>query len=101
MYLSKIYLWIDALCIVQDDSADWKREAAMMGRVYEDAFLTIAATDGIDGAYRLLDEQHDVFIDDYVVTLPCDSQDKYGGSMFFRPKKGHGERQVDYRHVPS
>jgi hypothetical protein len=89
-YLSKIYLWIDALCIVQDDPADWKREAAVMGRVYEDAFLTIAATDGIDGAYSLLDEQHDVFIDDYVVTLPCNSQAQYHGSMFFRPKKDMG-----------
>jgi hypothetical protein len=36
------YLWIDALCIVQDDKSDWEREAAKMGQVYENAFLTIA-----------------------------------------------------------
>jgi hypothetical protein len=30
---------------VQDDLADWKREAAVMGGVHEDAFLTIAVTD--------------------------------------------------------
>ena len=29
------YLWIDCLCIVQDDKNDWKKEAAMMGSIYE------------------------------------------------------------------
>jgi hypothetical protein len=37
------YLWIDALCIVQDDLEDWKRESAIMGSVYSNAYLTIAA----------------------------------------------------------
>jgi hypothetical protein len=36
------YLWIDALCIIQDDKSDWEREAVKMGQVYENAFLTIA-----------------------------------------------------------
>ena len=27
------YVWIDALCIVQDDSDDWKREAASMAEI--------------------------------------------------------------------
>ncbi|KAI0412372.1 heterokaryon incompatibility protein-domain-containing protein [Xylaria grammica] len=38
------YIWIDSLCIVQDDPEDWKREAAMMGDVYLHSYLTIAAT---------------------------------------------------------
>ncbi|KAI1750445.1 heterokaryon incompatibility protein-domain-containing protein [Xylaria castorea] len=38
------YLWIDSLCIVQDDPDDWKREASMMGDVYLNSYLTIAAT---------------------------------------------------------
>lgn len=38
------YLWIDSLCIIQDSEEDWKREAPTMGRVYERATLTIAAT---------------------------------------------------------
>ncbi|KIL84602.1 hypothetical protein FAVG1_12128 [Fusarium avenaceum] len=37
------YLWIDALCIVQDDPEDWGRESAIMGSVYSNAYLTIAA----------------------------------------------------------
>ncbi|ORY13348.1 heterokaryon incompatibility, partial [Clohesyomyces aquaticus] len=39
------YLWIDSLCIIQDDTEDWKQEAAKMGAVYEYARLTIAAAD--------------------------------------------------------
>ncbi|KAL9112884.1 MAG: hypothetical protein Q9227_002961 [Pyrenula ochraceoflavens] len=38
------YLWVDALCIIQDDEVDWHREAAMMTSVYQNAFITIAAT---------------------------------------------------------
>lgn len=42
------YLWIDTLCIVQDDSEDWEREAAGMGTIYSNAFITICATAGSD-----------------------------------------------------
>ncbi|KAI1734581.1 heterokaryon incompatibility protein-domain-containing protein [Xylaria scruposa] len=38
------YIWIDSLCIVQDDPDDWEREAATMGDVYLNSYLTIAAT---------------------------------------------------------
>jgi hypothetical protein len=38
------YLWIDALCIIQDDEKDKMTEIAQMARVYGNAVLTIAAT---------------------------------------------------------
>jgi hypothetical protein len=37
------YLWIDALCIVQDDPVDWQLESSKMADVYEGAVVTIAA----------------------------------------------------------
>lgn len=37
------YIWIDCLCIVQDDEDDWAREAARMAQVYMNSRLTIAA----------------------------------------------------------
>ncbi|KAF2877163.1 heterokaryon incompatibility protein-domain-containing protein, partial [Massariosphaeria phaeospora] len=37
------YLWIDALCIVQDSTEDWAYEAARMRNVYKGAIVTIAA----------------------------------------------------------
>lgn len=38
------YLWIDSLCIIQDDEADWQRESAIMAQIYRNSYLTIAAT---------------------------------------------------------
>jgi len=38
------YLWIDALCIVQDDTTDKAREISRMGHIYENAYLNIGAT---------------------------------------------------------
>ncbi|KAK0621641.1 heterokaryon incompatibility protein-domain-containing protein [Bombardia bombarda] len=43
------FLWIDSLCIVQDDADDWEREAVDMGRIYAAAYLTVAASHGADG----------------------------------------------------
>lgn len=37
------YLWVDAVCIIQDDESDWAKEAAMMGRIYENTYLIICA----------------------------------------------------------
>ena len=38
------YLWIDSLCIVQDNEMDWRREAGRMANIYNGAVVTIAAT---------------------------------------------------------
>ncbi|PKY04370.1 HET-domain-containing protein [Aspergillus campestris IBT 28561] len=37
------YLWIDSLCIIQDDTEDWNRESSKIADVYGQAYLTIAA----------------------------------------------------------
>lgn len=38
------YLWIDSLCIIQDDDVDWKEESSKMASIYQNSFLTICAT---------------------------------------------------------
>ncbi len=40
------YLWIDSLCIIQDDRKDWEVEATLMQQYYKHSFVTIAAVDG-------------------------------------------------------
>ncbi|KAL2674097.1 hypothetical protein Neosp_012543 [[Neocosmospora] mangrovei] len=37
------YLWIDSLCIVQDDEGDWAVQSPKMSDVYQNAYITIAA----------------------------------------------------------
>ncbi|KAJ8133364.1 hypothetical protein O1611_g265 [Lasiodiplodia mahajangana] len=38
------YLWIDSLCIIQNDEADWDYELTIMEQVYSSAYCTIAAS---------------------------------------------------------
>ncbi|KAK0642185.1 heterokaryon incompatibility protein-domain-containing protein [Cercophora newfieldiana] len=47
------YLWIDSLCIVQDDKLDWEKESKTMGQIYEQAFLVIAAAGSFDSTQGL------------------------------------------------
>ncbi|CZR67321.1 uncharacterized protein PAC_17220 [Phialocephala subalpina] len=44
------YLWIDSLCIIQDDEEDWRQESALMGMVYGNSYLNIAAAGASDGS---------------------------------------------------
>ena len=37
------YIWIDSLCIIQDDRQDWARHARSMDLIYENALFTVAA----------------------------------------------------------
>ncbi|KAF2178730.1 HET-domain-containing protein [Zopfia rhizophila CBS 207.26] len=38
------YLWIDSICIIQNDPADWEVESARMAAIYRNAFVNLAAT---------------------------------------------------------
>ena len=53
--LNMQYVWIDALCILQDSQDDWAAEAARMKDVYGGASITIAATNSrstTDGIFK-------------------------------------------------
>ncbi|KAF8851360.1 HET-domain-containing protein [Acephala macrosclerotiorum] len=47
--LSVRYLWIDALCILQDDPEDWEIESSKMSDIYRNSFMTLAATASKNG----------------------------------------------------
>ena len=47
------YLWIDALCIVQDSQKDWEEQSSAMFDVFSRAFLVIGAASGQDCQYGL------------------------------------------------
>ncbi|KAH8813288.1 heterokaryon incompatibility protein-domain-containing protein [Xylogone sp. PMI_703] len=44
------HLWIDSLCIIQKDTKDWEVESSKMANVYENAYLTLAATASNNGS---------------------------------------------------
>jgi hypothetical protein len=46
--LGERYLWVDALCIVQDDNASKRSMIDSMHIVYQNAFLTLIAATGTD-----------------------------------------------------
>jgi hypothetical protein len=52
------FLWIDSLCIIQDDLDDWRAQSLKMGAIYSNADCNIAATwasDGGDGCFNKRD----------------------------------------------
>ncbi len=47
------YLWIDSLCVIQDQELDWTREIAAMGEIYSNALCNIEAAYAADVFGRL------------------------------------------------
>lgn len=47
------YLWIDALCIVQDSEQDWARESSQMARIYSKGALMLSAVAALDGEWGM------------------------------------------------
>lgn len=52
------YLWIDSLCIVQDDPSDWAYEASQMHMVYSNSHCNISASHGEDSTEGLFRDRN-------------------------------------------
>jgi Heterokaryon incompatibility protein (HET) len=53
------HIWIDSLCIIQNDGNDWAHESAKMASIYANSYLTLAATaseDGRGGLFRTMEK---------------------------------------------
>ena len=48
------FLWIDSLCIIQDDTDDWNKESRLMEKVFSGAYCTIAASSAADSTQGFL-----------------------------------------------
>jgi hypothetical protein len=44
------YVWIDSLCIMQENVADWARESGRMRDIYSNAYIVVAANHARDGS---------------------------------------------------
>jgi len=76
------YIWIDSLCIIQDSKEDWAAESQLMGTIYERSYLTVAATNNIDGDTGLFHSSIVGSAPQYV-EFPCDAARSETGSMYF------------------
>ncbi|UKZ94767.1 uncharacterized protein TrAFT101_009621 [Trichoderma asperellum] len=49
------YIWIDSLCIIQDDYSDWETEAEKMADIYRQSYINIAASAAHDAHGGIVD----------------------------------------------
>lgn len=84
------YLWVDVLCIIQDNKDDWAKESARMADVYRNSVVTIAASSATDAQGSCFLGRH------RLANLPC--------PISFETHEGikmnhwiHGARGVSWR----
>ena len=70
------YIWIDALCIIQDSQHDWRSEASTMQAVYRNSYLTISAVAGAHANSGLFYSRDPAKVQPTVVTFAYTSCDK-------------------------
>lgn len=66
------YLWIDALCIIQDSPDDWATESSKMGEIYQGASIVISAEKAENADAGFLDDWLDSPPPSKIVDLPLD-----------------------------
>ncbi|KAL9624258.1 MAG: hypothetical protein Q9160_001505 [Pyrenula sp. 1 TL-2023] len=71
------FLWVDSLCIVQDDKIDWAKEAASMSDIYANSTLTIAAVGASDNGKGLFVHREPLSV------LPCFLFQDYQGTDYY------------------
>lgn len=76
------YLWIDSLCIIQDDADDWERESTVMGEIYSRSYLTIAASASKDSSGGCFLQRPT----NTHVRVKCSISDSSTGYVFVREK---------------
>ncbi|KAJ4983552.1 hypothetical protein SVAN01_10968 [Stagonosporopsis vannaccii] len=77
------WLWIDSLCIIQDDIDDWSIQSSAMQRVYQHAVLNIAATAAQDGSFGLFQKRDPAAVMPFQIESTWHMQGKSPG--FARP----------------
>jgi hypothetical protein len=67
------YLWINALCIIQDSPVDWQTESALMHLIYSQTVLDISTDLNRDSVGGCFNRQSKSVIDQFVVNVVIES----------------------------
>jgi Heterokaryon incompatibility protein (HET) len=82
-------IWIDALCIIQDDKEDWESTAPNMGFIYGNSVCTIAALSSADSAGGCYHKRRPLSY------LPCSINTKNGNTLKLSAARAFGIRQFN------
>ncbi|KAF2669949.1 HET-domain-containing protein [Microthyrium microscopicum] len=80
------HIWIDSLCILQDNLQDWEDEAGVMCDVYSNAICNIAATGARDGSIGLFFERDTVVECPFYTTPELELQIGWDGRVLSSPQ---------------
>jgi hypothetical protein len=81
------YLWIDALCIIQDDQDDWGKESGNMAAIYQNAYVVLGADMSADSHGGFLDVEMAGYHGKGVPIAVVGSEDT---TIYARPHESHG-----------
>ena len=84
-------IWIDALCIVQDDGNDWQHQCADIGNIYNNASLTIAASAAKDKADGFLVARQKSRSAALVLPMQCSNSRRHGAVFVYLRPTTRGE----------
>lgn len=81
------YLWIDSLCIRQDDTEDWATESLQMHKVYKNSYLNISADWGDNSSTGLFQQRDPLTHSLAPLRLHSNISELFG-------QRGHGDEVI-------
>ncbi|KUJ10538.1 HET-domain-containing protein [Mollisia scopiformis] len=89
------YIWIDSLCIVQDDPDEWAQEGGRMAGIYRGSVVTVAISSSesaLEGAFNKTSTSH---LEEFSSLIRIDSKLSDGrcGQLYFYTSCDKGPRE--------
>ncbi|MBE3048011.1 HET domain-containing protein, partial [Candidatus Bathyarchaeota archaeon] len=89
------YLWVDALCIIQNDPADKDREISGMATIYKNAAVTLAASVADKASNGFLNRKSTPYLPPYAFTIPM--SDDQTGTVYLAAGSYETDHPLDKR----
>ncbi|RYP79131.1 hypothetical protein DL771_000109 [Monosporascus sp. 5C6A] len=89
------YLWVDALCIIQDCKIDRDEEISQMASIYKNAAITIAASSSEKAADGFLSKRIPPYLPDYMFHIPMSNGQN--GTVYLSAEAYETEHPLDKR----